>query len=557
MNSLVLVPSATHIPSELQGDFGRIPSCMIPFGGAPALQQIVMEYPEAEKVVVASHASSEWIDEYLANCDLGHAIAIDVGPTRSLGETVIRALQRSGGWRGHLIVHFGDTLAPGISIEGDTFLFATPDDLFRWTTFNIDSRGYLESIFDKGTEKVGDGKVFVGVFSIVDAAKFQEYLEIAVMNSKCDLDPFYQALMCYYNGLDQPPTITETKHWVDLGHLDTYYASRLDRAMGQRSFNTVNVDANRGILTKRSLNEDKFYDEIQWYLTLPARLQYLAPRIFNHSLVPGDLWIEMEYYGYPPLTDVYLFSRLDISEWKAIFKSVHLVLDDLRGHRLIDEEPDVVSNSLKNMYQDKTLDRLDSLKEGGLKNKFMGRPIEINGRLCLSLEECIDGLPAAIEASGLLDPVPLCAIHGDFCLSNILFDRRSRAIRLVDPRGRFGTYQGFGDPRYDLAKLSHCFNGGYDFLVHGLFSVERVGEAKFNLKLFMDARHVAVRDQFNRTFLSSPQLFSQVRGIEALLFLSMVPLHADRPLAQEAFLLRGLELASEFLSDGFRTAMGG
>lgn len=547
MTSLVLVPSATHIPPELQGDFGRIPSCMVPFGGVPVLERIEQAYPADWRVLVAAHAGADAIARHLAHRESARTRLTDVGPTHSLGETVLRALRGAGGGKGHLVVHFGDTLAPGEVLEGDQFLYACPDDLFRWTTFRLDANGYPSHLLDKGVEKEGQGQAFIGVFSFADGARFETCLAQAVEARDEELDPFYRALTAYYLGSARPPVARATTNWLDLGHLDTYYASRLVHAMGQRAFNDVSVDASRGILTKRSRNRDEFRDEIRWYLSLPPALQYLAPRVFAHSLDPADPWIEMEFYGYPPLAEVHLYARLDRTEWKAIFRVLEQVLGDMARHRPEREEPSQSAAALRSMYLEKTVERLNRLRPGDLPRDLAEGPLEVNGRPCLALKDCLEQLPEMLQASGLLEPAPFGVIHGDFCLSNILFDRRSRAIRLVDPRGRFGAYSLHGDPRYDLAKLSHSFNGGYDFLVHGLFALTRSAPGRLALRLFEDEGHSAVRDQFNQTFLPGEATFRQVRGIEALLFLSMVPLHTDRPRAQEAFLARGLELATAYL----------
>ncbi len=547
MPSLVVIPSATHIPPELQGDFGRIPSCMVPYGSVPVLDRIEQGYPADWPVRVAAHAGADTIARHLAHRASARTTMVDVGATRSLGETVLRALEAEGGWNGPLVVHFGDTHAPGEVLGGDEFLFARPDDLYRWTTFRLDASGYPVQLLDKSYEKEDAGTVFIGLFAFADGARFRARLAEAVAAPVPGLDPFYGALERYYRESTTPPRAREAAHWVDLGHLDTYWASRLQYAMGQRAFNDVTVDASRGILTKRSRNTDDFRDEINWYLSLPPAIQYLAPRVFAHSLAADGPWIQMEFYGYPPLSDIYLYARLDPTEWRAIFRVVRQVLDDMAAQSPPAADPARVAASLRRMYLDKTVERLGRLDLATLPRDLVDGALEVNGRPCLGLATCIARLPEMLEASGLLEPVPFAAIHGDFCPSNILFDRRSRAIRLVDPRGRFGDFTFHGDPRYDLAKLSHSFNGAYDFLVHGLFALTRPEPGRIVLRVFEDEGHVAVRRQFNQTFLADPQALRRVRGIEALLFLSMVPLHADRPRAQEAFLARGLELASAFL----------
>jgi Ser/Thr protein kinase RdoA (MazF antagonist) len=132
-------------------------------------------------------------------------------------------------------------------------------------------------------------------------------------------------------------------------------------------------------------------------------------------------------------------------------------------------------------------------------------------------------------------------IHGDLCLSNILYDRRNSFIRVIDPRGEFGDVGIFGDMRYDLAKLSHSLEGDYDFMVNGLFDAEWSADG-FHYEPQLDERHRGVKRLFHSWFVSEfGASYQQTKLIESLLFLSMVPLHADRFESQQVFLARGIE----------------
>jgi hypothetical protein len=552
MSGLLIIPSARLIPAELQGDFGQIPSCMIPFGGAPALQKILNKALNVGmRVVVAAHENRVWIEEFLSHSPKGIVQAVDVGQTKSLGETIHHVLKSLDCVQGPLIVNFGDTLVHGELPTGNAFYYACPDENFRWTTFILTPSGFLEQIIDKGVEKgdVIDNKVFVGVFSFDDANRFSICLESALSDSSMVLDPFYTAVMNYFNSAPAPPIATHIDLWIDLGHLDTYYDSRRIHAMGQRSFNAVSVDAFRGILTKRSKNETKFCDEIQWYSRIPEKLSYLAPRVFHYSIEPGRMSIDLEFYGYPPLSDIFLFSRLDLAEWRAIFLRLSMVIKDMGQYYTSESDRPRLSKSLHAMYLEKTMRRVREMMKLDLDPALVDGPLLVNGKPCITLRQFIKFLPEWLKTEGILDAHQFSVIHGDFCLSNILFDRRNRTVRLVDPRGRFGDFDIFGDPRYDLAKLSHCFNGGYDFLVHGLFSLESPEPGVYYLAEFMNNRHCLVRESFNKIFLNDIGTYRQIRIIESLLFLSMVPLHADRPLSQKAFLIRGLETATRFMQN--------
>jgi aminoglycoside phosphotransferase (APT) family kinase protein len=166
----------------------------------------------------------------------------------------------------------------------------------------------------------------------------------------------------------------------------------------------------------------------------------------------------------------------------------------------------------------------------------------VNGLPCPEGAEIAAELPDTLRSHGLLDPASFSFLHGDYCMSNLLYDRRNRIVRTIDPRGRFGDVRFYGDPLYDEAKLAHSFHGDYDFLVHGAMRMTVTPEEAM-LEPTFRATHVDVKELFDdwqRDRLRED--FRAVRLIEALLFLSMVPLHADRPESQQAFVLRGREL---------------
>jgi hypothetical protein len=114
--------------------------------------------------------------------------------------------------------------------------------------------------------------------------------------------------------------------------------------------------------------------------------------------------------------------------------------------------------------------------------------------------------------------------------------------KMIDPRGEVGVPGVFGDRRYDLAKLAHSYGGGYDFIVSDLFSVEVGSQGRLHVRLQMRNYHAPVRSIFDAVLPSDAELRRQVYVLQALLFLSMLPLHADMPRRQVATLTIGLNL---------------
>lgn len=73
-----------------------------------------------------------------------------------------------------------------------------------------------------------------------------------------------------------------------------------------RSFNHIELDERRGILTKRSSHKEKLIEEIRWYLKIPKQLQYLTPRQFDYSLNSDSPFVSMEFYGYRTLHEFFV-----------------------------------------------------------------------------------------------------------------------------------------------------------------------------------------------------------------------------------------------------------
>lgn len=129
-----------------------------------------------------------------------------------------------------------------------------------------------------------------------------------------------------------------------------------------------------------------------------------------------------------------------------------------------------------------------------------------------------------------------CIGHGDLCFSNILYDKRIRLIRLIDPKGASNEDELYMDPLYDYAKLSHSVLGGYDFIANGLYDILVDTELKLRLQT-PEPDFAAYADIFVSKLEHCGINMKQQRLYEASLFLSMLPLHLDRPRDLLAFTL--------------------
>ena len=316
--------------------------------------------------------------------------------------------------------------------------------------------------------------------------------------------------------------------------------------LSARVFNVMQLDERRGILEKTSRNKSKLINEIRWYLKLPEPLHYLVPHIYDYSLEQSAPFIRMEYYGYRTLHDLMIYDELPEEHWREIFNRLRFYVEDMRRYRL-DVRRNEVLSSIRSMYIDKTLHRLDSIRAEF--EQFFEHPITINGRPHRSLNEIIELLPPTIER--MLEPDAeheFSIIHGDLCFTNILIEEKYNFMRLIDPRGSFGAFDIYGDSRYDPAKIFHSMEGHYDYIIADKFTVNA---ADNRIDYAIDGDCENILQVFNDVFddlLEGKR--PAIRLIESTLFLSMLPLHSDSFERQLTMLATGVELFDGIIDGG-------
>ena len=177
----------------------------------------------------------------------------------------------------------------------------------------------------------------------------------------------------------------------------------------------------------------------------------------------SEPFIVSEYYSYPPLSEIWLYSELSIEIFKSIIDKLFKVLNFFQNY-----PRDLLIQNYNDIYIQKTKSRLLEIKNPKLSGLMKSQHIIINGvsyRNWNQLESKVFDF-----VSKLYNIDHNCFIHGDFCFSNILYDIRSGIFKIIDPRGLWGEST-YGDIKYDFAKLRHSISGGYDYISNDLFSL--------------------------------------------------------------------------------------
>lgn len=550
--NVLLIPNAILVPQDMQKKFGQVTPALVPLGNSSMLENIVLKYRnQVDQVFLVCHEQVEEVKKFVEVKGLNINI-IELQEIKDLGYTIFEGLKEicnNNDSVEKVYINFADSLlVDSMDNNSNNFAYtAKVESCDLWTYFK-DKDGVITDIADKKLLKQSPNiamhfdKIFVGVFCISNPKDFMEDFSVGCDLFNNNTDSFYNALKVYSEQFHV--TFPEVNTWYDVGHSESYFKAK--SGVAARSFNTISIDDKRGILKKSSANKEKLIDEIKWYLKLPNQIQYLAPRIYDYSLNYDNPYVSMEFYGYHTIHESYLYSDLPLVRWKEIFNKLLFIIEDMERYKVAPDKG-LVDAALYDIYVTKTFDRLNKLRNEPEFAGLFNDDLIINGKGYSSLEYYLQSLPDLInkiiieEFDGVFN-----IIHGDLCFANILIEDNYNFMRVIDPRGSFGSFDIYGDSNYELAKLLHSLEGKYDFIIEDLFDVTKKGNY---IDFSIYDKNRGVLEIFNDVFADKLKNILPIRLIEATLFLSMVPLHDDYPSRQYVMLATGIILLDKVIKE--------
>lgn len=540
-DATVLIPAAGRVPEGILSFSSIATPAMIPVAGAPVIHWNLRYLTGlgASRFRIAVPVRGLSLEDY-AECVFGDTVTFEwIVPAndRGVGSTVIELLD---GVDGSALVVFGDTLfefgETVMPADRHWLLTGAVDGSERWCVVDV-ADGAITGWHDKEEALPGPLDAAAGVYWIPDASRaHDDGSQLLDASDRVEMSELMRAAAG-----DELVLATEAGTWRDCGNPDTQEVSRR-QVLQERAFNSLSFDDRLGTIRKSSENRAKLIDEINYVRLLPAEVAALFPRIVRSSTEWDDPWVELEYYGYPTLTELYLFERLQPSVWSGIFRRLSDVLGILAEH----PRP-VAPSALQDMYIGKTRRRLEQCRSIPHMAELVGAErLVINGVERTNLPGLLDAAEDAVatQAGGAIGAI----VHGDLCFSNVLFDVRTGVCKLIDPRGSFGDVGIYGDQRYDLAKIHHSVIAGYDHLVAGLFRLT-VDGADVDLRVHETNAQLAVQRQYEDQFLDVGSS-EQIELITGLMFAGLPALHSESPERQRALYVRGVEMVSAALGEG-------
>lgn len=512
---MIIITSAAYVSPALISEFGKLPPVMLPVQNKRLYehQLDLIKKNDFGEIFITLPQKYE-VEEYDA-IKLNDVGIVRIPENFTLGQSIVYALNVIGNYEDALYILHGDTLFSRLDTTLDVYSISFAEDNYAWSVVDGES----------------DERVFSGFFS------FSSVSGLIQMITESNYD-FIKGVKAYIKGKFMNPVSLD--NWMDFGLVNTYYRS-ISKLTTQRIFNDLKIS--KYSVVKYSRDSRKILAEANWFASLPPKMRYYAPALWDKGVTDdGRGYYEIEYYYLSSLATLFVFGKIPVFVWKEIMKSCVDFIECEAQYKPVNIADVTRQNNL--YFADKTNERLSVFCEkAGID---MNTPWVINDILVPSLAEIVEETDRSIRKD--------CSefttlMHGDFCFSNILYDFKSKSIRVIDPRGidNSGVVSIYGDLRYDVAKLSHSVLGMYDFIIAGHFYYSE--RNKYNVTIdFKKSRMLDdLQCDFKKNKINGYTLKElSVYPMLVHLFLSMLPLHSDNVRRQKAMLANALRLYVEF-----------
>ena len=415
----------------------------------------------------------------------------------------------------------------------ESFIACMPvEDYSRWCMAKIDNHG-IAGFIDKPKEKPDTNFAVAGAYYFTNVKLFVDSIAHGMT---CDtINGEFQissSLEYYMKNEPLKEIIVTPDQWFDFGDFTTYNKNK--KLFNQcRYFNNITYTKNDSVIKTSENNKSKIQKEICWFLAIPDELKKYVAQLKSYHLDDANPGYEMSYCNGITLQELWLYSNLDFEQWDHILQNIYKMLIDfsINSNHLYKVD-------LSKFLKDNISKRVDSKIFNDLKDYI------INGKNCGCLFDKFRYFETKLDT--LKDSRFTSIIHGDMVFSNILYDISNEKITLIDPRGDFNGSIIYGDIRYDLAKLTQCIFGDYDYIVNDLVKLKpSIDDHVVSYETYETLSGKTRNEKLDMVYKLC-KLYkvnvSDIIFITAIQFLTMIPLHAESKNHQDMMFIKFVEL---------------
>ena len=539
----VLILSAGKIDTKLEKIFGKIPSGLIPLNGKPVIFRIIDKLLDEgiKKISITVGYKKEILEkivseQYENQCEMEFITTeFEKPPGNSIKTAMNFCVEEK------LLIVLGDTLIENnlseLMNKEKNFVITSQKfgDTKNWCIITKKDEKVNEVFDKKEFDKNKEHHALVGCYFFNDLNMLKKILSEFNNDEKLEISTIIKKVK------DVEVITTElAQKWHDVGHLENYFSTK-QFILKTRYFNSLQFDDSGESIVKTSKDNLKLINEINWYKKIPRDILELVPKILD-SDVSNNPFIKLEYVKHPTLSELWLYSDFPTAFWKNIIQDLLEIIKRFKEHK-----EDVSEQEYHLIYFQKTVDRINELIETNkiFKEIFDNDFISINGKKLKNWSLIRDKIEKKIKT--IYNKDDNCLIHGDLYFSNILYDSETSKYKIIDPRGKWGNGIS-GDIKYDIAKIRHSIVGGFDTITNGLYTVTYEKTDGVEINMFEPKNYEIICEDLD-TNIKKYWNLDEIKMIEGLLFISMLPLHEDNFERQLAFFTIGIKRLNEIFGD--------
>ena len=511
---MILIPSSQYLRAEIQNEIGKLPPsfCFLQNKRLFTFQlellrnnfkneNIIISLPSDYKIQKSDEASI-------------HSFGAEIyysSPEISLGHHIAQIISEENP-KSLKILH-GDTLFQKIPIEDNVVVVSSPHEFADW---------------DSNETSDDSDLVWAGYFSISDPLIF---LEMIRLNNFL----FNKAINSYSERI--PLKQVEINDWYDFGHLESLHKSR-EKFTTERSFNSLLI--NKYEVKKTSSKILKLNEEYTWFKKMPEHLQKFLPNTYGYKVQNNYASYKLNFISGFSLSELMLHSALNENKWKKIINEINYFFR-LQVEKLPDNSLDLAKDNIDYILHKKNLDRIDEIIQSGFISD--SEELIIDNYSVGTIHDLVSWLTEIVLS---YDCIPAYC-HGDLCLSNMIYLSRSNILKLIDPRGILEDKESaVGDQRYELAKISHSVMWDYDRIIAGdVTFIKHKDSFSETTKIPLNKNQEILKKLLINDEITKLILRDDIQSLTALLFISMIPLHADSFEKQISLFANGLKICKK------------
>lgn len=304
-----------------------------------------------------------------------------------------------------------------------------------------------------------------------------------------------------------------------------------------RFFNSLSGD--QYIIEKKSKKKAKIKSEYSFYQLVPDDMKYWFVMPFDYQETEEYASYKMERLYMTDLAIKWVHGSMGTEEFSELMDRYFYFFRCRHAKECSGEQYAAISDEL---FVDKINSRIAELKG---KKEFE----VINNLLEIHFDTKIDALVRKyFELKGKIEKKvafrsELVIGHGDPCFANALYNKATKTLKFIDPKGALSEEQLWTNAYYDIAKLSHSVCGNYDFFNNNLYEIRIGKDFSYELEIMFDNREYV--KLFREKVEENGYNYWAVRIYEVSLFLSMLPLHIDNLHKVFGFILNAKQIMEE------------